>query len=171
MLLSPGLRHWTRDLPRLNVTSAPSHGSAPATRGVPPSCHTIAGSAIQKQPGKKPDTSTGRLPTSPAASLRSGHQRQEPVLHPSAQPMPPRHRQARGRGHRGPYSCHALPAEHLPVALTLAFANGINGVCFDSACAAAADRVFLAVVAVPLVGLVASILYALRPIDKDQVNA
>lgn len=65
--------------------------------------------------------------------------------------------------------CHALPLEHLP-AVTLAFASGINGVCFDAACAAAADRVFLAVVAVPLLGLVASILYALRPIDKDKVR-
>ena len=48
---------------------------------------------------------------------------------------------------------------------------GINGVCFDPACAQAADRIFLAVIAVPLVGLAAAILYALRPVDKEQVQA
>jgi uncharacterized membrane protein len=54
--------------------------------------------------------------------------------------------------------------------LTLAFASGINGVCFDRECALAADRVFAAVIAAPLFGLLCAILYALRPGADQEVR-
>lgn len=77
---------------------------------------------------------------------------------------------ARGRGQADPFTRHALSLEQFQP-LTLASSSGLNGVCFDAACAAAADRVFLAVTAVPLVGLLASILYALWPVEKHQVRS
>ena len=55
-------------------------------------------------------------------------------------------------------------------ACQLAFAGGINGVCFDRECAEAADRVFAAVIAAPLVGLFCAILYALRPGADQEVK-
>ena len=55
-------------------------------------------------------------------------------------------------------------------ACQLAFASGINGVCFDRECAEAADRVFAAVIAAPLLGLLCAILYALRPGADQEVR-
>lgn len=172
MLPSPALQcHWKGGLPCVNLYSASNSGSARTKRGVPPRCHisktgyngmyvmpvcrTFRGPNIPR---------TGRPNSIPSASLLSLHRGHEP-LQRIWQPVSPQCTQARGRGQHGPCSCHALPE------LTLAFATGINGICFDPACAAAADRVFLAVIAVPLVGLLASILYALRPVDKDQVHS
>ena len=60
----------------------------------------------------------------------------------------------------------AVPFE----ACQLAFASGINGVCFDRECAEAADRVFAAVIAAPLFGLFCAIIYALRPGAEQEVR-
>lgn len=75
-----------------------------------------------------------------------------------------------GRKQHGMCLCRAIPADQLSVAFKTIFISGINGVCFDAECAAAADRIFLAVLAVPLLGLLCAILYALRPIGESEVR-
>jgi len=66
--------------------------------------------------------------------------------------------------------CRAIPADQLSVAFKTIFIGGINGVCFDAECAAAADRIFLAVLAVPLLGLLCAILYALQAVGESEVR-
>ena len=89
-----------------------------------------------------------------------------------------RHRWSRGASDthagRGRRPCQwpcALPPDFSQQSLTLAFASGINGVCFDRECAQAADRVFAAVTAAPLFGLLCAILYALRPGADQEVRS
>ena len=62
--------------------------------------------------------------------------------------------------------CQAILAE------VLAF---VPGVCFDRQCQEAADKAFITVTAIPLLGLVAAILFKLRPastkeLDSEQVG-
>ena len=77
-------------------------------------------------------------------------------------------RQLQRPGIMQPHSCpcRALPADQLSAALNV-FYGGINGVCFNAECAA--DCILLAVLAVPLVGLLA-IIHTLRPKGYPKVR-
>lgn len=69
-------------------------------------------------------------------------------------------------GHRRT-QCQRLQCQ-ATLAEVLAF---IPGVCFDRQCQEAADRAFLIVTTVPLLGLLAAIILKLRPVSTEKLNS
>lgn len=101
-------------------------------------------------------TSCGRVITAARPGRwfrRFSHNPQYRVCH-----HPPRLKRTRDR----PCTCQASLVE------VLAF---VPGVCFDRQCQEAADKAFLIVTAVPLLGLLAAIILRFRPASTEELNS